>query len=1387
MAHRHSRRIRGAAALALVLVLPVHEAAATTCTNGAAATIDSADCTVQTGTIPTTVTFSAGATGQLILNGAVPNGDVTTGDSGLGTVVVQGTVSMVADFGASFGGDLGAVNILNGATLNANHNIVARTITVGQGTSGVLNLLAGSDGISAKNLVLNAGATLDQILNGGGISVQTATTLDTGATLTIRASINGIIDGVADGRGTLILDHDRSSNAVLGGTHSLAEIKVNDGVTFNLANNATATTITVGQGSSGVLNQSAGTLTATTLTVNAGGTLTQTGSGIINAATTLGSGASLTLKNQGTGTIDGAAAGQGTLTFSGNYDTDAAIGGTNRLAAINVNNGVTLTLDQNARASSVTVGAGTSGVLNQSAGTLTATTLTVNAGGTLTQTGSGIINAATTLGSGASLTLKNQGTGTIDGAAAGQGTLTFSGNYDTDAALGGTNRLAAINVNNGVTLTLDQNARASSVTVGAGTSGVINQSAGTLTATTVTVNNGGAYSQSAGTLSATTLAISAGGSLTQTGTGVINANTTLGNGVSLTLKNQGSGSIDGAANGLGTLSFSGSYNSDSALGGTHKLAAINVNDGASLNLGHNAVATSVTVGAGASGVINQSAGTLTATTVTVNNGGAYSQSAGILSATTLAISAGGTLTQTGTGLINANTILGSGVSLTLKNQGSGSIDGAAAGQGTLTFSGNYDTDAALGGTNRLAAINVNNGVTLTLDQNARADSVTVGQGTSGVINQSAGTLTATTLAINAGGTFTQSGGAINANTTLGSGATLTLKNQGSGSIDGAAAGQGTLTFAGDYTTDAALGGTQRLAAINVNSAITLGLSRNASATSFNVSGTVNHSAGTLTATSLAINSGGIFNQSGTAGITAATTIFDGGTLNVGSSFSHTGALTLGSGNGGQLNLNGHTVTVSSGFSMVAGAILKTTINADSANAAGHIVASGPLAIAAKTTININVLPATLSVGQSYVIVSGAAGGAVNLPTSIISSNANYEFTTSSDGSSLTLTTKAAASYLQAAQSPNTQAVAGALQSARTSGTADMATVLSQLNSLSSNSAKDAAMASMAPIMDNALPLANRVAQDQVFGTIGTRLESLRNRSSDGPSGFSSGNPMDGLGFWLQAFGSDGTQNAREGASGFKTQTRGLAFSADTVLPNTRWTLGASIAYAGSNISFKDARSGNSSDISSYQASLYGSYDGNGFYLDAIASLGRNAYASSRLISIGENTRRASGDFNGLQYSTKATVGFPLQHGSMVVTPLASIEYTHMGLDAYTETGAGALNLNVDAQHYDSLQLGLGASVRFDTWLGNGKLAPTLRAMWLFDTHSDPQTLLSSFTGGGGSSFTTSAPDAARHSLKLGAGMRYTVGRYTTWAFNYDVQLKDGFLGHAAMLTYHHQF
>ncbi len=690
----------------------------------------------------------------------------------------------------------------------------------------------------------------------------------------------------------------------------------------------------------------------------------------------------------------------------------------------------------------------------------------------------------------------------------------------------------------------------------------------------------------------------------------------------------------------------------------------------------------------------------------------------------------------------------------------------------------------------MASLTVDDGVTFSLGHNLAATTVTVGSGAgTGVINQSAGTLTATTLIIGAADSFTQSGtGTLAAtNTTIATGGTLTVVNQGTGTIQGAGAGQGALVFAGNYNTDSVLGGTT-LASITVNNGVTLTLDQAAStAGAFTVgtgaSGVVTHSAGTLTAATLVIASGATFTQSGGA-ITAATTIQDGGTLNVSANFTHTGALTVGSGASGTLDVAGSTVTATTTFTMAAGSTLKTTINTDTANDAGTITATGAVSINAGTTIDITVTPGSLTTGQTYVIVTGGSGVST-VPTTITDNSATYTFTGSTTGTTLTLTVGVASGIYSSSvtSSSNSSAAAKVFDAIAVAGaTGDMSTVLTQLNTLS-GTALDTAITTTIPDVSGAVISTGLSAQAQSLGVVTSRLAALRNGDAGTDSGVSSGSAATNTAIWGQAFGSTAEQDRRADTDGYDSDTVGLAFGGDKILDSKDWIVGGAYSYSVSNVNYKASRSGNGSDIDSHQGTLYGSLDEGPYYIDILGSVARNGYNTERKISVGSIQRTAKGDFKALQYSAKVGGGYNIpMGGGWTVTPTASLQATHLAIDGYTETGANALNLQVASEKYNQLQSGLGVAGSYVMQTAGGRsLSTTLHATWLYDLKSARQNMTSSYTGGGGA-FATDGPAPAVAAANLGAAMNYSLDGGLSIAATYDAEIKDQYLSHSATAT-----
>ncbi|MBT7950975.1 MAG: autotransporter domain-containing protein [Gammaproteobacteria bacterium] len=216
-----------------------------------------------------------------------------------------------------------AFTVKDDAILNLNNDVTATTLTVGEGVSGKLNVGGNSPTLTGA-LTTAAGATFKTTITGaaanaaGSLTVSGASTIDnslavfveTGAVSLVDGTSYKIIDSASGSTGTIanISDDNLSFDFMTDLTNgdltitvdAITDLVVLDGETLVSATDANLTSITVGEGVSGIINQTGGTVTMSTLTLNAGGTLTQSDTGIFNATdVTLGAGATI----QGTGAL----------------------------------------------------------------------------------------------------------------------------------------------------------------------------------------------------------------------------------------------------------------------------------------------------------------------------------------------------------------------------------------------------------------------------------------------------------------------------------------------------------------------------------------------------------------------------------------------------------------------------------------------------------------------------------------------------------------------------------------------------------------------------------------------------------------------------------------------------------------------------------------------------------------------------------------------------------------------------------------------------------------------------------------------------------------------------------------------------------------------------
>ena len=245
------------------------------------------------------------------------------------------------------------------------------------------------------------------------------------------------------------------------------------------------------------------------------------------------------------------------------------------------------------------------------------------------------------------------------------------------------------------------------------------------------------------------------------------------------------------------------------------------------------------------------------------------------------------------------------------------------------------------------------------------------------------------------------------------------------------------------------------------------------------------------------------------------------------------------------------------------------------------------------------------------------------------------------------------------------------------------------------------------------------------------------------------------GLWAKGFGYFGSRGAQGAFLGYDSKILGVMVGYDTEL-NSDTRAGLGVGYARSTIHGHTFNS--DTDFNTYQAIAYISHETGTWVADGDVSYGWNNYSGIRRISFTGLNREADAKYGGEDITGLVTLGYhffdqEIFDRGITITPLASLQATHVGLQAYTETGAGDIDLKVNSQDYTFLESGLGVNVAspFDAGDGMDGL-PELHFKWLYDILNPSFTNTAALTAAGSPSFTTLPLRFTPNTLNVGAGV-----------------------------------
>jgi outer membrane autotransporter protein len=207
--------------------------------------------------------------------------------------------------------------------------------------------------------------------------------------------------------------------------------------------------------------------------------------------------------------------------------------------------------------------------------------------------------------------------------------------------------------------------------------------------------------------------------------------------------------------------------------------------------------------------------------------------------------------------------------------------------------------------------------------------------------------------------------------------------------------------------------------------------------------------------------------------------------------------------------------------------------------------------------------------------------------------------------------------------------------------------------------------------------------------------------------------------------------------------------------NDRLIIGLSAGYGYTEL---DYDAGDDAIIEDGRLTAYATFAlDHGFWLQGTIGGAMTSYEVDRPVRFSFIDRTARGETEGGQFYTSFELGKDINAGRWTITPSTGFQFTHLSVDGFTETNAGALNLAVDDYEADSYRFHAGVLISYRADLGDGiKATPYAHASWQHEFSDQSADVRASLAGTG--SFDWKTQGTGRDRMLAGAGVVFAIGR-----------------------------
>lgn len=319
---------------------------------------------------------------------------------------------------------------------------------------------------------------------------------------------------------------------------------------------------------------------------------------------------------------------------------------------------------------------------------------------------------------------------------------------------------------------------------------------------------------------------------------------------------------------------------------------------------------------------------------------------------------------------------------------------------------------------------------------------------------------------------------------------------------------------------------------------------------------------------------------------------------------------------------------------------------------------------------------------------------------------------------------------------------------------------------------------LAPIANNSFMIAHLDAVSMTADAVDYRLKARRGNWS-GYSNLAQSVWARGLLGQSQSSGSvpeggDGAQDAA-GYDGFDTRTRGFSMGVDHNM--RRGLIGVSLTQLRTDIRQIDDRLGENSVENLSAVSIYGQLKNRFAHLALTATRSDGELQGQRKTAV-DRVANYTIDTQVSQLRSQVGRRFDMPDGRTAITPFAAITWSDYRSDDYQETGAGDLNLAVDALRFDRRAMEVGLSVSHKRRLSGVKALSMINIALGKDQSVDAPVVTARYTGDTNiasasyTTFDTATETWANNYVNLGFDVQLEPADNVMFKLGFDAQLRE---------------